>query len=96
MRRSLKIRLTKEAGRLISKFHPETKKLIKAALKELQTDPHAGYDLEEELSGFKSFRVKRYRIVYKINEEQNTLDIYYAGHRRDVYEQFRMMLAKLT
>ena len=96
MRRSLKIRLTKEVGRLISKFHPETKKLIKAALKQLQTDPHAGYDLEEELSGFKSFRVKRYRIVYKINEEQNTLDIYYAGHRRDVYEQFRMMLAKLS
>ena len=96
MRRSLKIRLTKEAGGLISKFHPETKKLIKAALKDLQTDTHAGHDLEEELSGFKSFRVKRYRIVYKINEEQNTLDIYYAGHRRNVYEQFRMMLAKLT
>jgi len=96
MRRGLKIRLTKETGRLISKFHPETKKLIKAALKELQADPHVGHDLEEELSGFKSFRVKRYRIVYKINEEENTLDIYYAGHRRDVYEQFRLMLAKLS
>jgi mRNA interferase RelE/StbE len=96
MRGSVKIRLTKEAGRLISKFHPETKRLIKAALKELQTHPHAGHDLEEELSGFKSFRVKRYRIVYKVNEEQNTLDIYYAGHRRDVYEQFRLMLAKLS
>jgi mRNA interferase RelE/StbE len=96
MKRSLRIRLTKEAGKLLSKFHPETEKLIKAALKELQNEPHAGHDLEEELSGFKSFRVKRYRIVYKINEEQNTLDIYYAGHRRDVYEQFRMMLAKLT
>ena len=96
MRRGLNIRLTKEAGRLISKFHPETKKLIKLALKDLQTDPHAGHDLEEELSGFKSFRVKRYRIVYKINEEENALDIYYAGHRRDVYEQFRLILAKLS
>lgn len=96
MRRSLKIRLTKETGRLISKFHPETKKLIKAALKELQTDPHIGHDLEEDLSGFKSMRVKRYRIVYKINEEEKSLDVYDAGHRRDVYEQFREMLAKLT
>jgi len=96
MRRSLRIRLTKEAGRLISDFHPETKRLIKAALKELQAGPHAGHDLEEELSGFKSFRGKRYRIVYKINEEEKSLDVYYVGHRRDVYEQFRMMLAKLT
>ena len=96
MRRSLRVRLTKEAGKLISKSHPETKRLIKAALKELQTDPHAGHDLEEELSGFKSMRVKRYRIVYKINEEEKSLDVYYVGHRRDVYEQFRLMLARLA
>jgi len=96
MRKGLRIRLTKEAGTLISKLHPETKKLIKTAIKELQAKPHAGHDLEEELSGFKSFRVKRYRIVYKINEDQGSLDIYYAGHRRDVYEQFRLMLAKLS
>jgi len=95
MRKSPRVRLTKESGKLISKFYPETKKLIKAALKELQTDPHAGYDLEEELSGFKSMRVKRYRIVYKINEEEMSLDVYYVGHRRDVYEQFREMLTKL-
>lgn len=96
MKKSPRIRLTKEAGKLISKLHPETKKLIKAAIKDLQAHPHAGHDLEEELSGFKSFRVKRYRIVCKINEEENPLDIYYAGHRRDVYEQFRLMLEKLS
>ena len=96
MRRNLRIRFTPEAGKLLSKFHPEIKKLIKGAIKDLQNEPHAGHDLEEELSGFNSFRVKRYRIVYKINEEQNSLDIYYAGHRRDVYEQFRLMLSKLT
>ena len=96
MIRSLRIRLTPEVSKLLGKFHPEIKKIIKAGLKDLQSEPHAGHDLEEELSGFKSFRVKRYRIVYKINEERNSLDIYYVGHRRDVYEQFRLMLSKLT
>ena len=95
MRKGPRIRLTKEAGKLISKCHPETKRIIKAALKDLQTEPHVGHDLEEELSGFKSMRVKRYRIVYKINEEEKSLDVYYIGHRRDVYEQFRLMLEKL-
>ena len=42
MRKGPRIRLTKEAGKLISKCHPETKRLIKAALKDLQTEPHVG------------------------------------------------------
>jgi len=96
MRRSLRIRLTPEVAKLLARFHPEIKKMINAGLRDLQREPHAGHDLEEELSGFKSFRVKRYRIVYVVNEEQNSLDIYYVGHRRDVYEQFRLMLGKLT
>jgi mRNA interferase RelE/StbE len=96
MSRVLRIRLTPEVRRLLAKFHPEIKKQIKAGIKDLQIEPHAGHDLEEELSGFRSFRVKRYRIVYMVNEEENTLDIYYVGHRRDVYEQFRLMLEKLT
>ena len=94
--RNLRIRFTPEAARLLSKIHPENKKLIKAAIKELRQDPHSGDDLEEELFGFKSYKIKRYRILYKINEEENVIEVYYIGHRRDVYEQFRLLLDKLT
>ncbi len=94
--RNLRIRFTPEAAKLLSKIHPENKKLIKAAIKELRQDPHSGDDLEEELSGFKSYKIKRYRILYKINEEENVIEVYYIGHRIDVYEQFRRLLDKLT
>lgn len=94
--RNLRIRFTPEAARLLSIIHPENKKLIKAAIKEIRQDPHSGDDLEEELSGFKSYKIKRYRILYKINEEENVIEVYYIGHRRDVYEQFRRLLDKLT
>ncbi len=90
-----KIKFTPEAARLSSKFHPENRKLIKAALKELQQNPNLGDDLQEELSGFKSHKIKRYRILYSINEERNATQIYYIGHRKDVYEQFRLLLNKL-
>jgi len=93
--RDLKIRFTPEAARLLSKLHPESKKLIKASLKELRQNPYAGDDLQEELSGFKSYKQKRYRILYKINEEENAIEIYHIGHRRVVYEQFRFLLDKL-
>ena len=94
--RNLRIRFTPEAARLLSIIHPENKKLIKAAIKEIRQDPHSGDDLEEELSGFKSYKIKRYRILYKINEEENVIEVYYIGHRKDVYEQFRRLLDKLT
>ena len=91
----LKVRLTREAAKIVSKLHPENKKLIRSALDEVRQNPHQGRDLQDELAGFKSYRIKRYRIVYKLNEEQSSIDIYYLGHRRDVYEQFRTLLNKL-
>lgn len=94
--RTLRIRFTPEAAGLLSKIHPENKKLIKAAIEELCQEPHSGSDLEEELSGFNSYKIKRYRILYKMNEEENVIEVYYIGQRRDVYEQFRCLLNKLT
>lgn len=92
----LKVRLTPVAARIVSKLHPENKKMIRSALDEVCKNPHQGRDLQDDLAGFKSYRIKRYRIVYKINEEQSFIDIYFIGHRTDVYEQFRSLLVKLT
>ena len=90
-----KMRFTPESSRLLSKLHPENKKLIKQALIELRQNPHGGKDLQEELSGFKSLRLKQYRIIYNINEERNFIQIYHIGRRRDIYEQFRRLLIEL-
>ncbi len=94
--KSSKIRFTPEAARLFSKLHPENKKLIKSALQELRKAPYSGQDLQEELSGFKSFKSKRYRIVYKVNEEEHSVEVYFIGHRKDIYEQFKRLLNQLT
>jgi mRNA-degrading endonuclease RelE of RelBE toxin-antitoxin system len=51
--------------------------------------------LQEELFGFKSLRIKRYRAIYYIREEEYLLRIYYIGQRSDVYEQFRQILTEL-
>ena len=88
-----KMRFTPEAARLLSKIHPENKKYIKKALKELRQNPYTGKDLQEELFGFNSLRIKKYRIIYDIREDEYLLRIYYIGQRSDVYEQFRQMLA---
>jgi addiction module RelE/StbE family toxin len=93
---SFKIRFTPEAARLFSKLHPEYKKLIKLALFELSKAPYSGHNLQEKLAGFKSYRSKRYRILYKVNEVENIIEVYFIGHRKDIYEQFRRLLNQLT
>ena len=90
-----KMQFTPEAARLLSKLHPESKKHIKKALNELRQNPYSGKDLQEELFGFKSLRIKEYRIIYYIREEEYLIGIYYIGKRSDVYEQFRRLLAEI-
>jgi mRNA interferase RelE/StbE len=90
-----KMRFTPESSRLLSKLHPENKKLIKQALTELRQNPYTGKDLQEEVSGFKSLRLKQYRIIYNINEEKIFIQIYNIGRRRDVYEQLKRLLTGL-
>jgi mRNA interferase RelE/StbE len=93
--KKFKMRFTPEASRLLSKFHPETKMLIKQALNDLRQNSYLGNDLQEELYEFKSFKIKRYRIIYNMDEDTNFIQIFYVGHRRDVYEEFRLLLNKL-
>ena len=90
-----KMRFTPEVSRLVAKLHPENKRQLKQALNELRQNPFIGKDLQEELFGFKSLRLKKYRVIYTVNEEANYIEIYYIGRRSDVYEQFRRLLTQL-
>ena len=80
-----KIQFTPESSRLLSKLHPENKKMIKQAVNDLRKNPYAGKDLQEELFGFKSFRSKQYRIIYKIENKKlyvKVIDITPHDYRR--------------
>jgi mRNA-degrading endonuclease RelE of RelBE toxin-antitoxin system len=77
-----KIQFTPEAARLLSKLHPENKKDIKKAMNELRQNPYAGKNLQEELFGFQSLRIKKYRIIYHLKEEIFTQDLLHRSTER--------------
>lgn len=74
------------ARRQIAKLHPEIKSVVRSRLDKLKKETHSGKRLERELSGYRSLCAKRFRIIYRLNEENDSLEIYYIGHRRDIYE----------
>lgn len=54
-------------------------------LEELRDDPFVGKSLTRELVGKYSLRVGVYRIIYKVNIQNNTVQIITTGHRSIVY-----------
>jgi mRNA-degrading endonuclease RelE of RelBE toxin-antitoxin system len=77
----------------IRKLHPQIKPVVKSKLEKLQENPFLGKWLEKELSGYLSMRAKRFRIIYKIRNNEQTIEIHHVGHRKDIYELFKEVIA---
>jgi len=67
-------------------LHPEIKSVVRSRLDMLRNEPFAGKRLERELSGYRSLRARRFRIIYKIDPKDQVMQIHYVGHRKDIYE----------
>ena len=72
---------------VIRHLAPDLKRSIKQVLRALSSDPFSGEPLLRELEGLRKYRVRRFRIVYKIDHEQRIIRIFALGHRREVYEE---------
>jgi mRNA-degrading endonuclease RelE of RelBE toxin-antitoxin system len=78
----------------IKNLHPQIKPVVKSKIEKLQEDPFSGKWLEKELSGYLTIRAKRFRVIYKISDNDQTIEIHYIGHRKDIYELFKETIAK--
>ena len=85
---SYAVRFTRTVADKVANLHPDIKKTLRAAIKAIAEEPYSGKELQEELFGFLSYRFKRYRIIYQVNEDDKEVLVYMIGHRRDVYELF--------
>lgn len=81
----IKIVYTPTASNTLQHLHPVVKKPLKEIIEELSTDPYRGKPLRDEFQGFRSYRFKRYRVVYRYQEEKNLIEILLAGPRKDIY-----------
>ena len=93
---AFRARYTPEASAIIKKLHPTVKTAVRAGITEIMKNPLDGRELQLELKGFRSLRVGKHRIIYRINEEESWVEIHYVGPRRDVYESFRDLLSGKT
>ena len=81
-----RVKLTPTAAKIFNRLHPDIQKQLKSTLKALYDTPHMGKALQGKLIDFRSLKMKRYRAIYQIDNQNKTVIIYAIGHRRDIYE----------
>lgn len=80
-----RLRVSDEVAALIRGLHPELKRRVRAALGEIFDDPAAGKPLREDLAGLYSFRLGRFRIIYRVTKA--AIEIVAVGPRRSIYQE---------
>jgi mRNA-degrading endonuclease RelE of RelBE toxin-antitoxin system len=78
----------------IRALNPELKPIVKRSIEKLEEDPFLGKAVERDLSGYRSLRTRRFRVLYKLDDESRTVQIHYVGPRKDVYELFKEYIRK--
>ena len=83
-----------EVASVLKKLHPTIKSHIRSGLKAVLENPNIGKALKDELHGLRSYRVKRYRIIYRLGAKTRHIEIAAVGPRRIIYEETFRILKK--
>lgn len=84
--RAWRIAIAPLAAERIRALHPDLKQAVRAALDEIARDPDAGTALQRELSGLRKYRVRRYRLVFRVEPASHEVRVLAFGHRSSIYE----------
>jgi mRNA interferase RelE/StbE len=94
MKRQLyKLLVADHAASVLRNLHPDIKKKLKTACQVIAADPYAGKALTEELDGLRSYRVSRFRIIYRVMQERR-IEIIAVGPRERIYEETYRLVRK--
>lgn len=79
---------------VIPTLHPDLTQLIKSAIRAIAANPECGEPLQRELDGLRKYRVRRFRIVYAVEQKRRVIRLMAVGHRRYVYEELTDQLRR--
>jgi mRNA interferase RelE/StbE len=92
--RTFKLKVPDRVASLVRGLHPVLKARVKKSLGMILVNPQVGKALRDELHGLRSFRVGRFRIVYRVAETERRIDIVAVGPRKSIYAETYRLLKK--
>ena len=91
------LRVPAQVADFIRELHPQIKRKLRAALADIMADPRAGKALKDELAGLWSFRVGKFRIVYRISARtagDRCIELLACGPRERIYEETYRLISR--
>lgn len=79
------LRISPKAERQIKQLKKEYQRKVIEILGEIKEDPLLGKPLSRELNRRFVYKFKAYRIIYKVNLQDNVVNILDADHRGRIY-----------
>jgi mRNA interferase RelE/StbE len=89
-----RLKVSDETAALVRTLHPDIKRKIKAALQTVLNDPQSGKALKDELKGLQSFKVGKFRVVYKTAKDRGVIAVVAIGPRKTIYEETLRLLQR--
>ena len=89
----IKLKVPEEIVTLIRGCHPRLKRKIRAGLQHILAEPDSGKWLKDELEGMQSYKIGRFRIIYR-RSSLKILDIVAIGPRKTIYEETYRIIKK--
>ena len=88
-----RLRVPAHVAELSRGLHPSIKRKVRAALASVLDDPMTGKALKDELDGLRSLRVARFRVIYRIGDE-DVIEVVSVGPRKSIYEETLRLLRR--
>ena len=85
-----KLKMPDAMRELIRHLHPAMKQKVRVALAEILENPGCGKTLRGEIQGLRSFRVSKFRIIYRVIAL--VIEVIALGPRRNIYEETLRLL----
>jgi len=76
----------------ISHLPPDLKFQVRSALDVIWEQPESGKPLEDDLAGYRSYRIGKYRLIYRSEADRLVLEA--VGPRSDIYERFVLEIGR--
>lgn len=89
-----RLKMSYETVELVRSLHPDLKRKVKAAFQSVLNDPLTGKALKDELEGLRSFKVGKFRVVYKTASGKEIIEVVAVGPRKTIYEETLRLLKK--
>ncbi|MEK7437757.1 MAG: type II toxin-antitoxin system RelE/ParE family toxin [Pseudomonadota bacterium] len=88
------LRVPAHVADLIRGLHPQLKRKLRAAIETIAAAPRGGKALKDDLAGLWSFRVGKFRIVYRIAAGR-CVELVACGPRERIYEEtYRLIMRR--